>query len=117
MMIHLALDALPNWRASAALRGFAYVHVAPDLEMMARAYAQASAGLLPAEPALVVGQPTAVDPSRAPEGRHALWIQVRVLTAEMLAEAKGEIAATTWEEAKEAFAERVLDILERYAPG
>jgi phytoene dehydrogenase-like protein len=117
MMLHLALDALPNWRAGAALKSFAYVHVAPDLEMMARAYAQASAGLLPAEPALVVGQPTAIDPSRAPDGKHVLWVQVRVLPAEILGDAKGEIPAASWDEAKARYAERVLDILETYAPG
>src|SRR5271156_4859681 len=65
MMIHLALDGLPDWRAGEGLRRFAYVHVAPDLEMMARVYAEASAGLLPEEPALVVGQPTVIDHSRA----------------------------------------------------
>ena len=36
---------------------------------MARTYQQAIAGLLPDEPVLVVGQPTAVDPSRAPAGK------------------------------------------------
>ena len=84
-MIHLALDDLPDWRAGAELQRFAYVHVAPDLEMMARVYAEASAGLLPAEPVLVVGQPTAIDPTRAPEGKHVLWVQVRVLPAEIVA--------------------------------
>ncbi len=39
MMIHLALDDLPDWRAGRVLREFAYVHVAPDLEMMSRVYA------------------------------------------------------------------------------
>jgi phytoene dehydrogenase-like protein len=117
MMIHLALDALPDWSAGAALKEFAYVHVAPDLEMMSRVYSEASVGLLPAEPALVVGQPTAIDPSRAPEGKHILWVQVRVLPAEIRGDAKGEIASTTWDDAKEAYAERVLDILEAYAPG
>ena len=92
MMIHLALDDLPNWSAGAALRSFAYVHVAPDLEMMSRVYSEASAGLLPVEPALVVGQPTAIDPSRAPEGKHILWIQVRLLPADIRGDAKGEIA-------------------------
>ena len=29
MMIHLALDDLPDWRAGEALRRFAYVHIAP----------------------------------------------------------------------------------------
>ena len=117
MMVHLALDDLPEWRAGAALRGFAYVHVAPDLEMMSRVYAEASAGLLPAEPALVVGQPTAIDSSRAPSGKHVLWVQVRVLPAEIRGDASDRIAAKNWDEAKEAYADRVLDILEGYAPG
>ncbi len=117
MMVHLALDDLPEWRAGAALRSFAYVHVAPDLEMMSRVYAEAAAGLLPAEPALVVGQPTAIDRSRAPAGKHVLWVQVRVLPAEIRGDASGRIAATNWDEAKEAYADRVLDILETYAPG
>ena len=29
MMVHLALDDLPDWRAGQALRSFAYVHAAP----------------------------------------------------------------------------------------
>ncbi len=116
MMIHLALDALPDWRAGRALREFAYVHIAPDLEMMARVYAEASAGLLPAEPVLVVGQPTAIDPSRAPAGKHVLWVQVRVLPAEIKGDAGGTITAHRWDEAREPYAERVMDILESYAP-
>lgn len=117
MMIHLALDGLPDWRAGEELKRFAYVHVAPDLEMMARVYSQAAAGLLPTEPALVVGQPTAIDPSRAPEGKHVLWVQVRVLPAVFHGDAAGEITARNWDDAKEAYAERVIDIIERYAPG
>jgi phytoene dehydrogenase-like protein len=117
IMIHLALSDLPDWRAGRALREFAYVHVAPDLEMMARVYAEASAGLLPAEPVLVVGQPTAIDPSRAPLGKHVLWVQVRVLPAEIRGDAGGAITARSWDEAREPYAERVMDILESYAPG
>jgi len=116
MMIHLALDDPPAWRGGDALRSFAYIHIAPDLEMMSRVYAEASAGLLPTEPALVVGQPTAIDPSRAPAGKHVLWIQVRVLPAEIRGDAAGRIAATRWDEAKEPYAERVLDLIESYAP-
>ena len=117
MMVHLALDDLPDWRAGAALREFAYVHVAPDLEMMSRAYSEASAGLLPAEPVLVAGQPSAIDPSRAPQGKHVLWVQVRVLPAEIRGDAANQITAASWDKAKEAYADRVLNILESYAPG
>ncbi|MDR2838664.1 MAG: NAD(P)/FAD-dependent oxidoreductase [Azonexus sp.] len=117
MMIHLALDALPNWRAGAELQTFAYVHLAPSLDHIAQVYNQALAGLLPAEPVLVVGQPTAFDPSRAPAGKHVLWVQARVLPATPQGDAAGQIAAAPWDEIKEIYAERVLDMLERHAPG
>ncbi|MDR2187838.1 MAG: NAD(P)/FAD-dependent oxidoreductase [Azonexus sp.] len=117
MMIHLALAALPNWRAGAELQTFAYVHLAPSLEHMAQVYNQALSGLLPTEPILVVGQPTAFDPTRAPVGKHILWVQVRVLPAIPRGDAAGQIAAAPWDEIKAAYAERVLDILERHAPG
>lgn len=117
MMIHLALDALPPWAAGADLHRYAYVHLAPSLDQMARTYQQASAGLLPDEPALVVGQPTVVDPSRAPEGKHVLWVQVRMVPGTILGDAAGRIAATDWADASGPMAERALDILERYAPG
>ena len=117
MMIHLALDALPDWRAGAALHKHAYVHIAPSLDQMARTYAQAQAGMLPDEPILVVGQPTVFDPSRAPAGKHTLWVQVRMAPATITGDAKGEIAATDWAQAAEPFAERALSILEAHAPG
>lgn len=117
MMIHLALSDLPQWQAGADLRKYAYVHLAPDMAMMSRVYAEAADGLLPAEPVLVVGQPTALDSSRAPQGQHVLWIQVRVVPAVIRGDALGRISATNWDEARDAYAERVLDILEGYAPG
>ncbi len=116
MMIHLAMDDLPNW-PDAALRDFAYVHLAPSMDQMARTYAQAKAGLLPDEPVIVCGQPSVVDPSRAPAGKHVLWLQVRMAPGTIKGDAKGEITATDWESAAEPFAKRALDILEGYAPG
>lgn len=117
MMIHLAMDGLPEWRAGAALQRFAYVHLGDSLDQMAEVYTQAKAGLLPARPLLVVGQPTVVDPSRAPEGKHVLWVQVRMAPGTILGDAAGQIAATDWQTAAEPFAERALDILESHAPG
>lgn len=117
MMIHLALDSLPDWAASPELQRFAYVHLAPSLDQMARTYAQAKAGLLPDEPVIVAGQPTVFDPSRAPEGKHVLWLQVRVVPGAIKGDAKGEITATDWATAAEPMANRALDILNRYAPG
>lgn len=108
MMIHLALDGLPDWAAGTALQRFAYVHLAPSLDQMARTYAQAMAGDLPDEPVIVVGQPTAIDPTRAPEGKHVLWIQVRVLPAD---------PPGGWDAQGNTYADRILAIIDRYAPG
>lgn len=116
MMIHLAMDALPNWIAP-ELERFAYVHMAPSMDQMARTYQQAKAGLLPDEPVIVCGQPTVVDPSRAPAGKHVLWLQVRMAPGQINGDASGVITQTNWQDAAEPFADRALDILERYAPG
>ncbi len=117
MMIHLAMSALPDWTAGPDLKRFAYVHLAPSMDQMARTYAQAQAGLLPDEPVIVVGQPTAVDPTRAPDGRHVLWVQVRMAPGTIRGDAKGRITAAGWGPAARPFADRVLGIIEAYAPG
>lgn len=117
LMIHLAVDDLPSWVAGPQLREYCYVHIAPYLDDLGIAYAQAMAGLLPAHPMIVVGQPTAVDPSRAPAGKHVLWLQVRTVPGTIRGDALGTIAARDWAEAKEPYADRVLEIVERYAPG
>ena len=117
MMIHYALADLPRWAAGEALRRFAYVHLAPDYSAMARTYDQAKAGLLPETPILVVGQPTAIDPDRAPGGKHILWVQVRVLPYLIAGDAGGTIDGTDWDGVKELYADRVSALIEGYAPG
>jgi phytoene dehydrogenase-like protein len=101
MMIHLALSDLPDWRAPRA-RDYAYIHIAPSLAAMSGAYDDALKGVAPSEPVLIVAQPTVVDPSRAPPGRHVLSIQVRALPPAL---------------DKERYADHVLGIVEGYAPG
>jgi phytoene dehydrogenase-like protein len=72
MMIHLALSGRPRWTAGDELGEFAYIHVAPYVDDLARTYTQALNGYLPASLMLVVGQTSVVDPSRAPSGRQVL---------------------------------------------
>jgi phytoene dehydrogenase-like protein len=109
MMIHLALDELPQWIDPKA-GAFNYVHIGPYLDNMAMTYAEAAAGTLPTSPTVVIGQPTVTDPSRAPEGKHTLWVQVRVLPLEI---ADGR----HWDDVREEYADYVMGILETYAPG
>lgn len=117
MMLHLALKAPLKWNAGAGLSKFAYVHVAPSYDYMTQAYSQAMAGLLPQAPVLVVGQPTAIDPSRAPQGKHIAWVQVRVLPKHVGGDAAGQIKSTDWQKIKDAYADRVVDLIEAYASG
>lgn len=117
MMVHLALSGSVPWAAGAALQQYAYVHVAPYMDDLARTYGDALAGRLPAEPLLVVGQTSTVDPTRAPGGDHVLWLQVRTLPRHILADPLGRLEGTRWDDAAEPYAERVLTKLERYAPG
>jgi phytoene dehydrogenase-like protein len=117
MMVHLASDGPIPWAAHEDLKDFAYVHVAPYVDDLARTYQQSLAGLLPDQPLLVVGQTSRVDPTRTPDGREVVWIQVRSVPGQIAGDSLGEIAATDWDEAKEPMADRVMSILEEYAPG
>lgn len=70
------LDDLPDWKAGAELSNSLCASRAVTDDDGADLPA-AVAGLL--RTVLVVGQPTAVDLSRAPDGKHVLWVQVRML--------------------------------------
>ncbi|KZL05043.1 Phytoene desaturase (lycopene-forming) [Pseudovibrio axinellae] len=116
MMIHLALDGPAPWLKE-SFKQYAYVHIGESMDDMAMVYAQAKGGCLPSRPVLVVGQPTLFDPSRAPDGKHILWVQVRMLPAEIKRDAANQITERDWGSVKDIYAERVLDMLEEYAPG
>lgn len=117
MMIHLALAGLPEWEAGTEVQEWLYVHAGPYLADMNRCYEEALEGFLPESPFLVIGQPTAIDPSRAPQGRHILWIQVRVVPGRIAGDSLGEIQGREWEAVKEAYADRIISKIERFAPG
>ena len=119
MQIHLALDAPPQWRGPEAerLAQTAIVHVTPGLDGVSRAVNEAERGLLPAEATIVVGQPCALDPSRAPAGGSIIWIQLQELPAgRVKGDAAGEldVGDGSWtEELREAYADRVVARLAR----
>jgi phytoene dehydrogenase-like protein len=113
MQIHLALDEAPQWASPEAerLARTAMVHVTPGLNGVSRAVNEAERGLLPAEATIVAGQPCAVDPSRAPEGKSVLWIQLQELPQRPTGDALGEIDVGdgTWTEGlREAYADRIV---------
>jgi phytoene dehydrogenase-like protein len=110
MQIHLALKEPLRWRDS-RLDAVPIVHISGGLASVSLACAQAAAGLLPAEPTVVVGQPTVVDPSRAPEGKAVLWIQLQQVPYQPAGDAAAEIdvGSGRWTKKLErAYVERVL---------
>lgn len=115
MMIHMALDKPLVWDADKELSNFAYVHVGPYLEDISLTYSQASCGYLPVSPLLVVAQQSTIDPTRAPRGKHVLWVQVRALPAKPKGDAMGVITSNNWEDIKEKYCERVINKIALYA--
>ena len=111
MQIHLALDAPPRWK-NADMNDVAMVHLQDNSAAITQAVSQARAGLLPSAATIVVGQPCAVDPSRAPAGKSILWIQLQELPSSILGDAAGEIATPDsghWTDAvKEQYADRIV---------
>lgn len=119
MQIHMALSEPPRWEGDERLSRVPMVHVTPGLDGVSRAVNEADRGLLPAEATIVCGQPLTVDPSRAPEGRGMLWIQLQELPAKPKGDAAGEIDTGdgTWGEAlRERYADRIQGRLSRHIP-
>jgi phytoene dehydrogenase-like protein len=119
MQIHIALDEPPAW-PDPALKDVAMIHVTPGLNGVSRAVNEADRGLLPAEATIVVAQPMAADPSRAPKGKWILWVQLQELPKIVKGDALGEItipADGRWTDAlKESYADRIIDRLARHIP-
>src|SRR3989337_3102077 len=92
MQIHIGMSEPPDWYGDERLARTAIVHVTPGLDGVSRAVNEAERGLLPAEATIVCGQPTAVDPSRAPQGSWIIWVQLQELPGgRVKGDAAGEI--------------------------
>ena len=110
MQIHFALSEPARWQGDARLGQTAIVHVTPGLDGVSRAVNEAVRGLLPAEATVVVGQPLTMDPSRAPEGKGILWIQLQELPWHVKGDAADEldVGNGTWtEDLRERYADRI----------
>jgi phytoene dehydrogenase-like protein len=100
--VDFALDGPVPWRSPQA-REAAVVHVGGELPALFRSVHEAGAGRAPSEPALVVGQHSLFDESRAPADRHTLYVYTHV--------------PQVLDVAPEEFADRIEEQLERFAPG
>ena len=120
MQVHFALDGPPQW-PDAELATTAMVHITPGLDGVSKAVNEAERGLLPETATIVVGQQHIVDPSRVPDGKALMWIQLQELPRRIKGDAAGEIdvpADGAWtEEVREAYADRIQRRLARHLPG
>lgn len=109
--LHYALDAVPEW-LSPGLEDVALIHLADGVDSVSKSANEAERGLLPSVPTICVGQPHRLDPSRCPDGKAILWLQIPDAPRVVKGDAAGTIDADRWSDAtREAFADRIEAIL------
>jgi phytoene dehydrogenase-like protein len=119
MQIHFALSEPVRWDGDERLGQTAIVHLTPGLDGVSRAVNEAERGLLPAEATVVVGQPLTMDPSRAPDGKGLLWIQLQELPRVLKGDAAGsiDVGGGVWsDELRERYADRIQARLVQHIP-
>jgi phytoene dehydrogenase-like protein len=112
LKINVALAELPSFRAQPGTepgpqhRGT--IHICPDQDYIERAFDDAKYGRPSEQPVLECTIPSVVDPTVAPPGRHLMSMFVQY--------APYELRDGTWDDQREAFADRCFDVLDEYAP-
>lgn len=113
--LHYALSGEPEWIAD-GLEDVALIHLADGIDSVSKSSNEAERGLLPQIPTICVGQPHRMDPSRAPDGKAVMWLQIPDAPRVIKGDAAGEIeTGSDWTETtREAFADRIEAVLQRH---
>jgi len=112
LKINVALEELPSFRALPGSepgpqhRGT--IHICPDQDYIERAYDDAKYGRPSAQPVIEFQLPSVVDPTVAPEGRHLMSMFIQY--------APYELRDGSWNDQRDAFADRCFAIVDEYAP-
>jgi phytoene dehydrogenase-like protein len=110
--INLALNGLPDFRAFPGTPGphhKATMHICPNIEYVERAWDDAKYGRPSERPLLELTVPTMYDSTLAPPGKHIMGI--------FLQYAPYTLREATWDELREPFGDRVIALIDEYAPG
>ncbi len=109
MVVHVATDRLPAYRDAQPADYTGLQSFVDSFESLERAFAAAQDRRLPEDPVPTYAFTTsALDDTLAPQGHHTVYLACPAAPAEV----RGG-----WEACKEAFAERMIDTVERRAPG
>lgn len=111
LKINLALNGLPEFKCLPGAPGpqhGATMHICPSIEYVERAWDDAKYGRPSRSPLLEMTIPTMYDRSLAPAGKHIMGI--------FLQYAPYTLSEGTWDELREPFYDRVIDIIAEYAP-
>ncbi len=113
LKINVALSELPEFTClpgkTAAAQHRGTIHICETLDTMERGFDDAKYGWPSTEPILEITLPSAVDPTVAPPGMHVMNLFVQYAPYKLT-------AGKSWDDIKEDFADRCLELLARYAP-
>jgi len=116
MKINLALDGLPDFKClpgtSLAPHHKTTIHLCPTLEYIERAYDDSKYGRPSERPMLEITIPTTYDSSLAPPGKHLMNVFLQYTPYSL-----SPHVAPSWHALKESYADRVMEMIEEYAPG
>ncbi|MCU1537520.1 MAG: amine oxidase [Humibacillus sp.] len=123
LKVDWALDAPIPWADGPSLAP-GTVHLAPSVDALAIAGAQISAGAVPRDSLILLGQMAAADPTRAPEGGESVWAYTHVPHTVRSDDGSddgsggGQIEPGPWTASSaERMADRMQARIERVAPG
>jgi phytoene dehydrogenase-like protein len=111
LKINFGLTGLPEFKALPGAPGpqhGATMHICPSVEYVERAWDDAKYGRPSHNPLIELTIPTAYDDSIAPPGRHIMGA--------FLQYAPYTLAEGSWDEMRESYADRVVDLIAEYAP-
>lgn len=112
LKFHAALDDLPDFSAYLGQdydpKALAYTRICPSVEYFERSWDDARAGRPSSSPIMFVQIPTVYDDSLTPPGKHVMSVWSMY--------APVQLREGTWQDARQAVGEHLIDTLSQYAP-
>ncbi len=111
MKMNVALSGLPQFTAYSETPGphhRATIHLCPSIDYVEQAWSEAAQGRPSQNPMIEIGIPSMYDNTLAPPGHHVMSIFLQY-TPYHLNEAN-------WDDLREPYSERVIDVIGQYAP-